>query len=56
MSLKKISSGTIAILVGALFVFATGTYTENSGFQLAGSLVLIVGCILAFNQLRDRDD
>lgn len=54
MSIKQISTSTIAILVAALFVLATGSYTDNGGFQLAGALLLVVGLILAFNQASDR--
>ena len=56
MNLKQISSSTIAILIVALIVLATGTYTDNGGFQLAGFLFLLVGCLLAFKQVRDRNN
>ena len=56
MNLKKITAGTYAIFFVALLTFATGTYTDNSGFQFAGLLFLLVGLILAYNQSRNRDD
>lgn len=52
--MKRISPGTIALLVAALFVLITGIYTDNGGFQLAGGLLLVVGLVSAFNQARDR--
>ncbi|MFA7418160.1 MAG: hypothetical protein WCZ90_00640 [Melioribacteraceae bacterium] len=55
MNLSKINSSTIAIIVAAAIILAAGFYTQNVGFQLAGPLVLLVGCILAFNQERGRN-
>ncbi len=56
MNLKRISSSTIAVFIAALLVLITGIHTENGGFQLAGVIFLLVGCVLAFNQVRKGDD
>lgn len=55
MNLKRINSSAIAILVVGLAVLAVGTSSDNSGFQLAGVLFLVVGGLLAFRQLSERD-
>ena len=55
MNLKQITPGTISLFVAAMMLFAVGTYTENSGFQFAGGILLTVALISAFNQARKRD-
>lgn len=55
MSLKPITSSTIALLVAALLILGVGIYTDNGGFQLAGGLVLVAGVLLAFPQAGKRD-
>lgn len=55
MKLKQIKSGTVSLFVAALLMLATGTYTDNGGFQLAGVILLVVVLITAFNQARDRN-
>lgn len=52
MNLAKLNSGTIAILIVALLVGGAGFYTENNGFVVAGAIFLVVGLIMAINQLR----
>lgn len=54
MNFSKLSSGTIAILIMALLVGGVGFYTENNGFLVAGAIFLVVGLILAVNQLRSE--
>lgn len=55
MNLKQITPSTISLTVTTIIVFAVGIYTDNSGFQLAGGILLIVTLITAFNQARKRD-
>ena len=52
----RVNPRTIALLVTGLFILATGAYTDNGGFQLAGALVLLVGVLLGLNQAAGRDD
>lgn len=56
MNLKQIASSTIALLITAVLVLLTGTYTDNAGFQLTGTLLFVTALILAFNQARNRGD
>jgi len=55
MNLKQITPSTISLIVTTIILFAVGTYTDNSGFQLAGGIFLTVTLITAFNQARKRD-
>lgn len=55
MNIKKISPGTISLIVAAMMLFVVGTYTENSGFQFAGGILLTVALITALNQASKRD-
>lgn len=55
MKLRQIKSSTVSLFVAALLMLATGTYTDNGGFQLAGVILLVVVLITAFNQARDRN-
>ncbi len=55
MDLKRISASTVALLVAALVVLATGVYTDNGGFRLAGILLLVTGILVALGQARDQD-
>lgn len=55
MKLKQIKPSTVSLFVAALLMLATGTYTDNGGFQLAGIILLVVVLITAFNQARDRN-
>jgi hypothetical protein len=55
MNLKQITSSTISLIVAAILLLVVGTYTENSGFQLAGAILLTITSITAFNQARKRD-
>ncbi len=55
MNLKQITSSTISLIVAAILLLVVGTYTENSGFQLAGGILLTITLITAFNQARKRD-
>lgn len=55
MNLKQITSSTISLIVAAILLLVVGTYTENSGFQLAGAILLTITIITAFNQARKRD-
>ena len=55
MNLKQITPSTISLIVPTIMLLAVGTYTDNSGFQLAGGILLIVMLIIAFNQARKRD-
>ena len=54
MNPKNVQSSAIAMLLGALFLLAAGTYTDNGGIQLAGGILLVVALIVAFNQARVR--
>ena len=54
MNLKQIRSSTFALLVAGVLILVVGTYTTNSGFQLAGGLVLLVAIILAISQASSR--
>ena len=54
MNLKQITSSTVALLVAGVLILIVGTYTTNSGFQLAGCLVLLVATILAISQASSR--
>ncbi|MDH5832738.1 hypothetical protein [Luteimonas kalidii] len=58
MNIRQVQPATIALLVAGALVLATGLYTVNTGLQLAGGLILIVGAILALGQAsgppRDR--
>ena len=54
MNLKQITSSTISLIVAAILLLVVGTYTENSGFQLAGAILLTITIITAFNQARKR--
>jgi hypothetical protein len=54
MSLKKISSSTVALLAAGVLVLAVGIYTQNGGFQLAGGLMLVVAAIRAIGQSINR--
>ncbi len=54
MNLKQITPSTISLIVPTIMLLAVGTYTDNSGFQLAGGILLIVMLIIAFNQARKR--
>jgi len=56
MNLRRVTRGTFALLVAGLVVLATGVYTDNGGFQLAGALFLLVGLIAAINQASERTD
>jgi len=56
MKPRGIPASTIALLVSGLLILATGTYTENGGFQLAGAIVLAVGVLLALRQATGRRD
>ena len=55
MNLKQITSSTISLIVAAILLLVVGTYTENSGFQLAGAILLTITIITGFNQARKRD-
>ena len=55
MDLKQITSSTISLIVAAILLLVVGTYTENSGFQLAGAILFTITIITAFNQARKRD-
>ena len=55
MNLKRIKSSTIAVMVAALLILLTGTYTDNGGFQLAGILVLVGGLVMAFTEASKHD-
>ena len=52
MSLSRIRPPTIALAVAAGVTLLVGTYTENSGFQLAGALFALVSVVMAINQAR----
>ncbi len=54
MNLKQIKPGTMALLVGGLFMLLVGTYTGNGGFQFAGVLLLLVSTITALHQASSR--
>lgn len=54
MNPKRITPGTLALVVAALLVLAVGLYTGNGGFQLAGALILLVGIVLAISQASGR--
>ena len=56
VNLSKINSSTLAIMVAAIIILATGFYAQNGGFKLAGFLIHLVGCVLSFNQASDRKD
>ena len=51
---RRITPGTLALVVAALLVLAVGLYTANGGFQLAGALILLVGIFLAITQASGR--
>lgn len=55
MNLKQITPSTISLIVAAIMLVAAGTYTDNSGFQFAGGILLVVALITAFNQAGKRD-
>ena len=55
MNLKKITASTISLIVTAILIFTVGAYTDNSGFQLAGGIFLVVALITAINQARKQD-
>lgn len=55
MNLQQITSSTVALLVAALLLLITGTYTGNGGFELAGSLLLVVAVLVALRQASNRD-
>ncbi|MCB9143746.1 MAG: hypothetical protein H6635_00125 [Anaerolineales bacterium] len=55
MNLKKITPSTISLIVTAILIFTVGAYTDNSGFQLAGGIFLVVALITAINQARKQD-
>ena len=42
----------ITLLVAGILIFVVSTYTKNSGLQLAGALIFLIGGILAFNLAR----
>jgi hypothetical protein len=52
MNLKNVGTSTVALLVCGLFILATGWYTDNGGFQLAGALVLLAGVLRAYHEAR----
>lgn len=52
MNFKQITASTISLIVAAMLFLVVGTYTDNSGFQLAGGILLTVALITAFNQAR----
>ena len=54
MNPRRITPGTLALVVAALLVLAVGLYTANGGFQLAGALILLVGIFLAITQASGR--
>jgi hypothetical protein len=54
MNLKNIKSNSIGLLAGGSLLFAVGAYTDNSGFQFAGAIILLVAVILAFNQANHK--
>lgn len=56
MNLHRITSSTVGLLVAALLLLVTGTYTDNGGFQLAGAMLLVVAVLIAFRQASSRDD
>ena len=55
MNFHRVRPSTIAILLCGVFVLATGMYTDNGGFQLAGCILLVIGLINALNQALGRD-
>lgn len=50
MDLKKIRPTALALLVAALLIGVVGLTTDNTGFQLAAAIVLVVGVLLALRQ------
>ena len=52
MASFKLNASTFAIFVVALLVGGVGLYTENNGFVIAGAIFLVVGLIMAVNELR----
>jgi len=56
MRLNRITTGTVALLLGAVLLLGVGTYTENGGLQLAGGILLVVAVITALNQARSSRD
>jgi hypothetical protein len=53
---KQITPSTISLFVTTILFFIVGIYTDNSGFQLAGVIMLTVVLITAFNQVRNPNN
>jgi len=52
VKLSNIRPTTVALFVATFLLLLVGSYTENSGFQVAGLLLGVVSTIIAFNQAR----
>ncbi len=50
---KNQLASVISIFVVSVLVGLVGLYTENSGFEIAGGIFLLVGVFMEFRHLRN---
>lgn len=55
MDLSRIRPTTVSLALAAGVMLLVGSYTGNSGFQVAGLITATVAVIGAFNQARSPD-
>jgi hypothetical protein len=56
MDPSGIRPSTVALAVAAGLMLLVGSYTDNTGFQVAGLIVGVVAVITGINQARSRRD